>query len=289
MRYTILLLLLPVIVVAAAEGSNAGLAGQPIEPMGGAVLSHSEPSIHAIAESQSGSSSGNRALAVRRRVPQDYPTIQAAIDASITGDTVLVSEGTYHENIRYKGKSIVVGSLFVIDGDTAHVNRTIIDGSTTLIPDSGSVVYMIDGEDTTSVLAGFTITGGTGTKTFWFNAWYRFGGGILCHNSGARIVNNDITRNRVRADGVYGGGIGTYTELISLPFLILERNTISSNYATSLRRTPWWGHGSAEVDSASRRRLLPLSIPCRPLLSKGIFSGRISSRHRHRELRLALA
>jgi hypothetical protein len=34
-------------------------------------------------------------LAMVRDVPESYPTIQAAIDASVPGDTVLLSPGTY--------------------------------------------------------------------------------------------------------------------------------------------------------------------------------------------------
>ncbi len=112
------------------------------------------------------SSSGILLAGVRRLVPQDYATIQAAIDACADGDTVLVSEGTYLENIRYKGKAIVVGSLYLVDGDTTHIEKTIIDGSGSTDPDSGSVVYFVDGEDTTSVLCGLTIRGGTGTRYF---------------------------------------------------------------------------------------------------------------------------
>ncbi|MDQ2844261.1 MAG: hypothetical protein M3Y72_25115, partial [Acidobacteriota bacterium] len=44
------------------------------------------------------------------RVPQDYPTIQAAVDAAQNGDTVLVSPGTYHENIKLNMKAITVTS-----------------------------------------------------------------------------------------------------------------------------------------------------------------------------------
>ena len=34
-------------------------------------------------------------------VPADYPTIQAAINASVNGDTVKVAPGVYSENINF--------------------------------------------------------------------------------------------------------------------------------------------------------------------------------------------
>ena len=98
-------------------------------------------------------------------VPSDKLTIQAGIDSASNGDTVLVEEGTYLENIDFMGKAIVVASKFILDGDTSHISKTIIDGSQATDPDTASVVSFKSGEDTTSVITGFTITGGKGTVT----------------------------------------------------------------------------------------------------------------------------
>jgi len=188
---------------------------------------------------------------ILRRVPQDYSTIQAAIDAAIDGDTVLVSENTYYENIRYRGKAIIVGSLYVIDGDTSHIARTIIDGSSSTQPDSGSVVYFVNGEDTTSVLCGFTIQGGTGTLgTFNGNGglvWYRSGGGVFSFGAGARITHNIIKRNRVVAQVAYGAGVHFENRNSSLRNAILEGNSITDNYLESATSSGYWGAGAGGV------------------------------------------
>ncbi|MFQ6616013.1 MAG: hypothetical protein ACE5HZ_04505, partial [Fidelibacterota bacterium] len=116
------------------------------------------------------------------RVPQDHTTIQAGIDAAVDGDTVLVDTGRYVENINFNGKNIVVGSLYVVMQDTSYITRTIIDGDS-----SGSVVTFESGEDSTAVLAGFTLTNGL---ALW-------GGGIYCNaSSRPHLVGLKISGNR---------------------------------------------------------------------------------------------
>jgi parallel beta-helix repeat protein len=172
-------------------------------------------------------------------VPDDTLSIQGGISLAGEGDTVLVAEGLYYENINFRGKAITVASLFLNDEDTSHISRTIIDGSQNAHPDSGSVVYMITGEDTTSILCGFTITGGSGTTILDGIYHIRVGGGILCF-SGARIEWNIIENNQLTTSPwAVGGGIslGRPGPLI---YTIIQHNIIRSNrvYGTS-----GWGQG----------------------------------------------
>lgn len=186
------------------------------------------------------------ALAKIIRVPANQPTIQAAINTAAKGDTVLVAGDTYYENINFKGKAITVASYFLIDGDTTHINNTIIDGSKPSHADSGSVVFFISGEDTASVLCGFTITGGTGTEvTPPGRTRRRAGGGILCYNSGARIVNNKIVQNTVSSldHAVVGGGLAVLP-VESTAYIILQSNQITHNRLTANRE--WAAGGGVE-------------------------------------------
>jgi hypothetical protein len=165
-------------------------------------------------------------------VPQNYSTIQEAIDASKYRDTVLVAEGTYLENINFKGKAITVASYFLIDGDTTHIDRTIIDGSQPSNPDSGSVVCFCSGEDTTSIISGFTITGGTGMTAV--PGISKIGGGIACLNSGAKITNNCIKNNEVISSSIntVGGGIAAGPPGITT-WIVIKNNDIRNNLAAS--------------------------------------------------------
>ena len=60
-------------------------------------------------------------------IPADYPAIQEGINASVDGDTVLVTDGTYYENLIID-KDITLASHFIIDGNISHRDATIIDG-----------------------------------------------------------------------------------------------------------------------------------------------------------------
>jgi hypothetical protein len=131
-------------------------------------------------------------------VPGTYSTIQSAITASSNGDTIAVSPGTYYENINFRGKNVLLTSLYYLANDTSYILSTIINGSTPVHPDTASCVIFNSGEDSTAILQGFTITGGSGTK--WQDihgaGLYREGGGILIELSAPTIRHNQITNNQ---------------------------------------------------------------------------------------------
>lgn len=137
-------------------------------------------------------------------VPADQPTIQAGIDAAANGDTVLVSPGTYKENISFNGKSITVASQ-------SGPGVTIIDGQ-----QLNTVVTFTGGETRKAVLRGFTIQNGgssnpgvsisSASPTIEGNIVVQnnisCGSPILSYYGGPLIQNNLISNN----NGSCGGG-----------------------------------------------------------------------------------
>ncbi|MAE71613.1 MAG: hypothetical protein CME06_14240 [Gemmatimonadetes bacterium] len=101
------------------------------------------------------------------RVPLDVASIAQAIALANDGDAVVVAPGTYLESeIDFDGKALTLQSEN--PSDPALVATTIVDGS-----GEGSVFVFENEEDTTSILAGLTITGGRA----------RLGGGVRCSSS----------------------------------------------------------------------------------------------------------
>src|SRR3954465_7558775 len=95
------------------------------------------------------SASISTSSAIIIHVPADQPTIQAAINAATNGDTVLVADGTYKENINFNGKLITVTSQH-------GASKTTIDGGGV-----NTVVLFVTNETSASILNGFTITNGS--------------------------------------------------------------------------------------------------------------------------------
>lgn len=137
-----------------------------------------------------------------------YDTIQEAIDAALDGETIVVSQGTYYENIVFDDRDIIVQSSEPPDmpGMVFDMTKTIIDGGGV-----NSVVVFTGGD--TSTLKGFTIQNGASF----------YGGGIYIDHSNPTIEDNTIKDNGVTD---HGGGIYVY---YGEPNII--GNTINNNSA----------------------------------------------------------
>ena len=117
-------------------------------------------------------------------VPDEYFTIQQAIQSANDGDVVRVAPGTYGERLDFLGKDIAV---LAVEGPEV----TFLDGAS-----SWPVVVFCGGERSTAILAGFTIQNGR-------PGFQRPAGGINCIDASPTIAGNRIVRNA----GWAGAGI----------------------------------------------------------------------------------
>jgi len=158
-------------------------------------------------------------------VPDDFQTIQSAIDDSSTvnGDIILIEPGEYVENIIYNGKLITVASRYFDTGDESYITRTILNGNA-----AGRVVTFRRGETSEAQLIGLTITNGRYTYgggvyisaahptlkrlIITANTGTNNGGGIYC-TQGAQPLIDHITL--VRNTGNAYGGFNAYNEAVA--------------------------------------------------------------------------
>ena len=188
------------------------------------------------------------AMSQTRRVPQDYPTIQEAIDVAVYLDTILVADGTYtgegNKNIEFLGKTIIVQS-------ENGPESTVID-----CENDGRGFYFNDHETPEAKLVGFTIMRG-------YDDYYgggircksssptilnckiidcetdRNGGGISCFYTSTVIANSLIANNRA----AYGGGLSDSGDLC----LFLYNTTLIYNEASQIGGAMQCGSSSSSI------------------------------------------
>lgn len=123
-------------------------------------------------------------------VPDDYPTIQTAIDAASPGDTIVVAAGTYTENVE-------VNKQLTLIGDVDQPSNVVVDAGGT----GNAITLTVDG----CVLQGFKAQNG------------RYG--IYLDGSNGNTLANNIANSNTR-DGIYLDYSNNNT---------LTENTVSGN------------------------------------------------------------
>ncbi|MBI5115220.1 hypothetical protein HZA56_01990 [Candidatus Poribacteria bacterium] len=137
-------------------------------------------------------------------VGDPFCSIQLGIDDAINGDTIIVRDGTYtgvdNRDLDFGGKAITLRSA---NGPA----NTIID-----CQGNGRGFYFHSGEDSDSLVDGFTITGGSVAG---------YGGAIFCAAASPTIANCIISSNSAEA----GGGILTEAGAPSITNCVVTGNS----------------------------------------------------------------
>ena len=165
--------------------------------------------------------------------PQGTPAepfcrIQDAICLAASGDTVQVAPGVYPESLRMKPGVVVVSEMGALQTTINAQGQPCTETNycTKKTGNQCSVVIFSTGHDRTSVLDGFTLTGGAGTVQ---SSWVAGGGVFLA--SSATVTNNIITNNNLSGPSPQGldlRGAGVY---VSKGVPLVRNNTISANRA----------------------------------------------------------
>ena len=179
-------------------------------------------------------------LADTRHVPAQYPTIQAAIDAAVNGDTVMIADGTYtgvgNRDLDFSGRAITVRSA------NGAANCVIdIQGSA---GDPHRAFNFHGAETAASVVEGFTIQ----------NGFMNRGGAVLCEGGSSPLFQSCIFKqNSVSQAATEDGGGAVYTLDSSPTFIDSEfmLNHVEANFL-------FGGGGAVQIQSASN----PAFIGC---------------------------
>lgn len=176
-------------------------------------------------------------------VPDDYPTIQAAVSAARPEDTVYVRKGVYAENI-------VISKSLTLQGEDRKT--TIIDGG-----GSGSVVHITASQ---VMVSGFTVRNGengveirsswpihhitlrdiivtqntsNGISSSNSGGYHLIEDCIISHNGQSALSAHQFTRSVIRNCEVFRNGSGLQPGWSW--YLIIEGNTIHHNSSNGIR------------------------------------------------------
>lgn len=174
------------------------------------------------------------------RVPQDFSTIQKAIDASAAGETILVAAGTYHENITVWKPVTIKGEnrdTTIIDQAGAYAvchitaNNVVITGFTIR---SGSIGVWIDNSNDV-VLTTNVITNNDDGIWVTTSSNIAINNNTLVENLFMGAYLNTVNTTTLDTNAIANNTYGIYFE--TSEDNAIYGNTISSNYGDGIHAT----------------------------------------------------
>ncbi|HLT57846.1 MAG TPA: hypothetical protein VKZ69_03620, partial [Limnochordales bacterium] len=148
--------------------------------------------------------------------PGDYPTIQDALDAAVSGDTVILRQGTYSEDVTIDKPRIRLIPDFGVEA--------IIDGNITVTAAAGgaliSGILMTEGKNIV-VEDGIALPAGSGDQVF------ALAGGSNSYN----VTLGDVTANvnhLPEVSGVYIFALGENSTITHTGIIAVENAAVSA-------------------------------------------------------------
>jgi len=216
--------------------------------------------------------SASQALATTWTIPNDFSSVQAAVDQASNGDTVLLSDGHYFERIVLASKIIVIASEYATDQDSSHISATILDGDSTVAGWSAQgAVISIDGGTNPSAsprIVGLTIQNGFGNETgagpgtsgggvyiasgkpvfehCVFRSNHVLGSGGAMFVDGAARVQIESCRFENNSAGYFGGAIEAYETEVDISNCRFDNNQVAPGIGVGGAIDLWVSEGTLE-------------------------------------------
>jgi hypothetical protein len=160
-------------------------------------------------------------------------SVQEAVNGAAPGDSVVLEDGLHYATVVPYGRDVVIGSRYLLDGDTMHISATVVQPDFSR-PDTQSCFVYAYGESPASRLVGLCLANGRGTD--YIHTSHNPSGGavyVVAEESSQANVTMDYCRIEFsRADeggGIYIRGWGWGSPV----GVVMNHSTISGCSASS--------------------------------------------------------
>ncbi len=167
------------------------------------------------------------------RIVLPAQSVQDAINASQTGDTLILEDGEYLENLVVNGIGLTIASRYLLDGNSAHIQGTIVNGGNGT-GDTLSCLLIDNTDGLATMVVGLTFSDGHGTPTALVEN--QIAGGAIFSLSDLSIDHCVIRKSTA----MYGGGLFIQGESTSEPYELSMTSCIVESCFTSAYAGAGW-------------------------------------------------